>query len=98
LEELHPNIRVFRHPDHTPSRNDFSAELRERLDHITNLDLAKASEDVVSSLYGTAKDVVLFWAHHEKLLIVDQRLAFMGGLDLCKCRGSGQRLVNPTDI
>ncbi|KAL2208878.1 phospholipase D/nuclease [Sarocladium strictum] len=45
--------------------------------------LAKASEDVVSSFYGTAKDVTLFWAHHEKLLLVDERLAFMGGLDLC---------------
>lgn len=83
LEELHPNIRVFRHPDHTPSGDDLKAELRERLEHLTNLDLAKASEDVVSSLYGTTKDVVLFWAHHEKLLLVDRKLAFMGGLDLC---------------
>jgi phospholipase D1/2 len=84
LESLHPNIHVFRHPEHTPSSDDFKAELGDRIGHLTNLDLAKASEDVVSSFYGTAKDVTLFWAHHEKLLVVDECLAFMGGLDLCK--------------
>ncbi|RCI04831.1 Phospholipase D1, partial [Rhizopus stolonifer] len=26
---------------------------------------------------------VLFWSHHEKIVIVDNRLAFLGGLDLC---------------
>ena len=25
----------------------------------------------------------IFWAHHEKIVVVDQRLAFVGGLDLC---------------
>jgi phospholipase D1/2 len=25
----------------------------------------------------------LFWTHHQKILIVDQRLAFVGGMDLC---------------
>ncbi|CAO3699468.1 unnamed protein product [Rhizopus microsporus] len=24
-----------------------------------------------------------FWAHHEKILVIDNRLAFVGGLDLC---------------
>lgn len=28
-------------------------------------------------------DTVLFWAHHEKLCVVDGSIAFMGGLDLC---------------
>ncbi|XP_074081518.1 phospholipase D2 isoform X2 [Macrotis lagotis] len=41
LMQLHPNIKVMRHPDH-----------------------------------------VTLWAHHEKLLVVDQIVAFMGGLDL----------------
>uniref|UniRef100_A0A4X2JZ57 Phospholipase n=1 Tax=Vombatus ursinus TaxID=29139 RepID=A0A4X2JZ57_VOMUR len=41
LMQLHPNIKVMRHPDH-----------------------------------------VTLWAHHEKLLVVDQAVAFMGGLDL----------------
>ena len=26
---------------------------------------------------------VLFWAHHEKLVVVDQTIAFLGGIDLC---------------
>lgn len=25
----------------------------------------------------------LYWAHHEKLVVIDQRIAFTGGLDLC---------------
>lgn len=28
--------------------------------------------------------MVLFWAHHEKLVVVDRKIGFMGGLDLCK--------------
>ncbi|KAG2183771.1 hypothetical protein INT43_006782 [Umbelopsis isabellina] len=32
---------------------------------------------------ATARQRVFFWAHHEKMLIVDYRLAFIGGLDLC---------------
>lgn len=83
LEYLHPNIRVFRHPDHAPSGTDVTAELGERLGNLTNFDLATASKDAVASIYGEARGVVLFWAHHEKLLIVDRKLAFMGGLDLC---------------
>ncbi|GIY46661.1 phospholipase D1 [Caerostris extrusa] len=46
LVEMHPNIKVLRHPD-----------------HVTN---------------GT-----LLWAHHEKLVCVDQTYAFIGGIDLC---------------
>ncbi|CAH3173881.1 unnamed protein product [Porites lobata] len=26
---------------------------------------------------------VVYWAHHEKLVVVDQKVAFLGGLDLC---------------
>ncbi|ORX49426.1 phospholipase D/nuclease [Hesseltinella vesiculosa] len=26
---------------------------------------------------------VLFWSHHEKIVVVDNKLAFIGGLDLC---------------
>ncbi|OBZ88286.1 Phospholipase D2 [Choanephora cucurbitarum] len=28
-------------------------------------------------------NTVLFWSHHEKIVVVDNRLAFIGGLDLC---------------
>ncbi|XP_055588659.1 phospholipase D2 [Uranotaenia lowii] len=30
-----------------------------------------------------ARAGVLFWAHHEKLVVVDQTYAFVGGIDLC---------------
>lgn len=47
LQNLHPNIKVMRHPDHYIGTGTF------------------------------------FWAHHEKLIIIDQLIAFVGGLDLC---------------
>jgi phospholipase D1/2 len=30
-------------------------------------------------------DIVLptFWTHHEKLVVIDQSYAFVGGIDLC---------------
>ncbi|CAG8441424.1 6591_t:CDS:10 [Funneliformis caledonium] len=28
-------------------------------------------------------DGVMFWAHHEKMVVVDSEIAFIGGLDLC---------------
>ncbi|XP_015910970.2 phospholipase D1 isoform X1 [Parasteatoda tepidariorum] len=46
LVNMHPNIKVLRHPD-----------------HVTN---------------GT-----LLWAHHEKIVCIDQSYAFLGGIDLC---------------
>jgi len=30
-----------------------------------------------------AKVGVFLWAHHEKIVVVDQTCAFLGGLDLC---------------
>ncbi|XP_045604222.1 phospholipase D1 isoform X2 [Procambarus clarkii] len=45
VNQLHPNIKVLRHPDH---------------------------------LSGG----VLYWAHHEKLVIIDQMYAFVSGIDL----------------
>jgi phosphatidylserine/phosphatidylglycerophosphate/cardiolipin synthase-like enzyme len=30
-----------------------------------------------------ASDVVFYWGHHEKIIVVDQMLSFIGGLDLC---------------
>lgn len=41
-----PNIKVLRHPEHSPSG-------------------------------------VMLWSHHEKMVVIDQSLAFMGGIDLC---------------
>eukprot|EP01132_Coremiostelium_polycephalum_P009277 gene9277-11370_t len=32
----------------------------------------------------------LYWSHHQKLVVIDQRLAFIGGLDLCYGRYENQ--------
>ncbi|XP_061753645.1 phospholipase D1 isoform X3 [Nerophis ophidion] len=45
LMDMHPNIKVMRHPDHVSS-------------------------------------VVVLWAHHEKMVAIDQTVAFVGGIDL----------------
>ncbi|EWC46556.1 hypothetical protein DRE_04279 [Drechslerella stenobrocha 248] len=76
LEDLHPNIAVFRHPDHTPDGKVvlsklISGRMLETLSGLTNTD-----------------QLVLYWAHHEKLCLIDgavpgRGIAFMGGLDLC---------------
>jgi hypothetical protein len=34
-------------------------------------------------IYNIKDDITLYFAHHEKLCIVDGQIAFMGGLDLC---------------
>lgn len=79
---------MFRYPDHHPAKNVVSGlqDLHTSLVSLDlkNFNLAKASQSAVEGLYGTADDVVLFWAHHEKLCLVDGRVAFMGGLDMCK--------------
>ena len=41
-----PNIKVLRHPEHSPAG-------------------------------------VFLWSHHEKSVVIDQSIAFMGGIDLC---------------
>lgn len=84
MEKLHPNIGVFRHPDHTPTGYDLRSEIGKNFKNLTTFDLAKVSGDAIKALYGSAGDVVLFWAHHEKLIVIDRKVGFMGGLDMCK--------------
>ncbi|XP_072941538.1 phospholipase D1 isoform X2 [Epargyreus clarus] len=38
-----------------------------------------------------AKAGILFWAHHEKIVVVDQTAAFLGGIDLCYGRWDDHR-------
>lgn len=45
--------------------------------------LSKISGDALKELYGSFGDTVLYWAHHEKLCLIDRHLVFMGGLDMC---------------
>jgi phospholipase D1/2 len=84
LEALDDRIKVFRHPDHIPTGYDLQRELGKSIKALTNFDLFKASGDALKAVYGTTGDVVLYWAHHEKLLLIDNgKLGFMGGLDMC---------------
>ena len=85
LEDLHPNISVFRHPDHLPDAQTLHSSFLSSL-HNMSLNAATVSklpQDALKAIYGFDEDVILYWAHHEKLCLVDGRIAFMGGLDLC---------------
>ena len=85
LESLHPNISVFRHPDHLPDAQTLQSSFFSSLQHLS-LSAKTASElpaDALKAIYGMNEDVILYWAHHEKLCLIDGKIAFMGGLDLC---------------
>ncbi|KAK5085223.1 hypothetical protein LTR05_004503 [Lithohypha guttulata] len=85
LENLSPNIGVFRHPDHLPDAQTTHSSLISGLQGL-KLDfagLSKMGADSLKGLYGLTDGVILYWAHHEKLCLVDGSVAFMGGLDLC---------------
>ena len=86
LESLHSNISVFRHPDHTPTGYDLAKDLTASFKNfsLNAASIAKTSVDTLRAIYGTSDGMVLFWAHHEKLCVIDEKVAFMGGLDMCK--------------
>nr|OQO29533.1 hypothetical protein B0A51_02625 [Rachicladosporium sp. CCFEE 5018] len=79
------NIKVFRHPDHLPDKQTMASNVLERIKSsgLSPAKLAALPGDALKGIYGMNDDSVLYWAHHEKLCLVDSKLAFMGGLDLC---------------
>jgi phospholipase D1/2 len=85
LEDLHPNIGVFRHPDHLPDaavlQSSFFASMKNM--SFTPAKLAQLPGDGLKAIYGAHEGTVMYWAHHEKLCLIDGHIAFMGGLDLC---------------
>lgn len=85
LEKLHPNISVFRHPDHLPDAQTLQSSFISSMQNVslTAKTVAQLPGDALKAIYGMNDDVILYWAHHEKLCLVDGRIAFMGGLDLC---------------
>lgn len=85
LQNLHPNITVLRYPDHLPDRKTIHSGIVSSLQNLTlnPAGIAKLSNDALKGVYGMHEDIILYWAHHEKLCIVDGMTAFMGGLDLC---------------
>ncbi|KAN0081757.1 hypothetical protein V8E54_003055 [Elaphomyces granulatus] len=104
LEALHPNIAVFRHPDHAPDAHDLESAISSSLGDLSMNapKLATLPDEQVKGLYGIRDDVILFWAHHEKLCLIDGKIAFMGGLDLCFGRWDTYQHaitdVHPTDL
>ncbi|PNS19358.1 Phospholipase D1 [Sphaceloma murrayae] len=104
LEDMHPNITVLRHPDHLPDKHVIASNFMSSFSNL-NLTAATASKlpgDALKSIYGMNDDAVLYWAHHEKLCVVDGTLAFMGGLDLCYGRWDTHNHpiadVHPSDL
>ncbi|KAL5119618.1 hypothetical protein ACEQ8H_002464 [Pleosporales sp. CAS-2024a] len=85
LEGLHPNIAVFRHPDHLPDAAVLQSSFFESIKNISfsPAKLAQMPLDGLKAVYGAHDDTVMYWAHHEKLCLIDGQIAFMGGLDLC---------------
>ena len=79
------NIQVMRHPDHIPDQQVLTANMWQSIKQSTTsaAKLAALPADAVKGIYGMSGDTVLYWAHHEKLCVVDGHIAFMGGLDLC---------------
>ncbi|RDW79250.1 putative phospholipase D (PLD) [Aspergillus mulundensis] len=106
LEALHPNIAVFRHPDHLPDGQGLAASISSSLQNLSldALKLGKMSVDAMKGIYGIHEGTILYWAHHEKLCIVDGTVAFMGGLDMCYGRWDTHQHAladihdNPADI
>ncbi|KAK1021647.1 hypothetical protein LTS16_026360 [Friedmanniomyces endolithicus] len=87
LEDNDPtgNIKVLRHPDHLPDKFTIVSNVLHTIKD-AGLNAAKISalpKDALKGIYGITDDSILYWAHHEKLLIVDGRVGFMGGLDMC---------------
>lgn len=35
------------------------------------------------NVFENAADMTMYWAHHEKFIVIDHAMAFIGGLDLC---------------
>ena len=83
LENLHPNIAVFRHPDHLPDTAVLSGSFISSLQNLSPAKMMQLPGDGLKAIYGAHEGTVLYWAHHEKLCLVDGVTAFMGGLDLC---------------
>lgn len=82
--EVHPNIQLLRHPNHIAGGQAIASRFQQGGDFSLHpYDLLKLPINGLTALYGATSDTILYWAHHEKLLIVDDRLAFLGGLDLC---------------
>ncbi|KIW10513.1 hypothetical protein PV08_11477 [Exophiala spinifera] len=85
LEALHPNIAVFRYPDHYTGAKGVLSSTKSLLQSTLAggaATLGKISDESLQNLFALAGGPTLLWAHHEKLIICDRETVFMGGIDL----------------
>ncbi|KAL4779269.1 phospholipase D/nuclease [Aspergillus varians] len=85
LEALHPNVAVLVYPDHIVDPRDMFRSADGLLESISTADtagIAQLPDEKLQTLFDLAGGPTLLWTHHEKLVIVDQQVAFMGGIDL----------------
>ncbi|EXJ81268.1 hypothetical protein A1O3_07558 [Capronia epimyces CBS 606.96] len=85
LEALHPNIAVFRYPEHYSGAKGAMSATKSMLQGIVSgnrANLGKVSDETLQTMIAVAGGPTLLWAHHEKLVIVDRGTVFMGGIDL----------------
>ena len=63
LENLHPNIAVFRHPDHLPDAQTLQSSFISSLQNIslTAKKAASLPADALKAIYGMNEDVILYW-------------------------------------
>ncbi|KAF7195689.1 Phospholipase D1 [Pseudocercospora fuligena] len=98
------NIKVFRHPDHLPDKQTLASSFISSIKQsgLSASKLAQLPGDALKGIYGMSEDSILYWAHHEKLCLIDGHVAFMGGLDLCYGRwDTNQHSIadaHPTDL
>ena len=79
------HIQVLRHPDHLPDKQTLASSFISSIKQsgMSASKLAQLPGDALKGIYGMNENAILYWAHHEKLCLVDSHVAFMGGLDLC---------------
>ncbi|KAH7412900.1 hypothetical protein BKA64DRAFT_340100 [Cadophora sp. MPI-SDFR-AT-0126] len=85
LEALHPNISVFRHPDGYQGAQSTLSTGKTMLQGLMaagKSGLTKVSDETLQTMIAAAGGPTLLWAHHEKVVIVDREVAFLGGIDL----------------
>lgn len=98
------NIKILRHPDHVPDAGSMASNAWKNITTagLNAGKLASLPGDALKGIYGMSGDSILYWAHHEKLCVVDGKTAFMGGLDLCFGRwDTNQHSIadaHPTDL
>lgn len=61
--------------------------------------LTKLSPNIKVILHPNYVLIPFMWSHHEKMVVIDQKVAFMGGLDIGYGRFDTRKhlLTNPKD-